>query len=214
MFTRVRNYYRNRVYSHRARWTLRRMLPFLKQTDKVLDVGAGDCRLCELIRRRVGCEVAAVDVEDFNVTSIPLTIFDGTTLPFDDDSFDVVLLVFVLHHAKDARAVLKEAQRVARRYVIVFEDINQTKWDRIAFRGFHVWLEWSQRIPKPHHELSPDDWSKLARELGFREHYREPVGRQLSIFASRHIAFVWEKQAAPRATDTVAPESSTAAGPL
>ena len=171
------------------------MKPFLSPDDRVLDVGAGDCRLCELIHRHVGCEVVPVDVEDYNKTSIPLTLYDGTTLPFDRDSFDVTLLVFVLHHARDARAVLEETMRVTRRYVIVFEDINQTLWDRWAFRGFHRWLEWSQRIPKPHHELSPDDWSKLASGLGFREHFRSPVGRQLGVFATRHIAFVWEKPA-------------------
>jgi len=191
----VRAYYRNRVYRHRARWTLRHMQPFLRPDDRVLDVGAGDCCLSELIHRKVGCEVVAVDVEDYNTTSVPLTLYDGTILPFEADSFDVSLLVFVLHHAKDARAVLEEAKRVTRRFVIVFEDMNHTLWDRWSFRGFHRWLEWSQKIPRPHHELSPGDWSKLASELGFHEHWQGPVGRQLGFFASRHIAFVWEKPA-------------------
>ena len=87
-------------------------MPFIKPSDRILDVGAGDCRLDVLLQKKVGCEVVPVDVEDFNETQLALTIFDGKRLPFPDDSFDAVLLIFVLHHAEDAQAVLAEARRV------------------------------------------------------------------------------------------------------
>jgi ubiquinone/menaquinone biosynthesis C-methylase UbiE len=182
-----------RVYQHRARWTARRLLPFLQPTDRVLDVGAGDCRLDEILTRQVGCEVVSVDVADYNKTSRQLTLFDGRVLPYEADSFDVALLIFVLHHAADPRAVLEEARRVCRRCVLVLEDVNWTAWDRWVFRGFHRWLEWSQKIPRPYHEWPPERWSQLALDLGFREAWRGLVGRQLGWFASRNIAFVWEK---------------------
>jgi ubiquinone/menaquinone biosynthesis C-methylase UbiE len=182
-----------RVYQHRARWAARRLHPLLQPNDRILDIGAGDCRLDELLMKEQKCEVDSVDVDDYNKTSRKLPLFDGRRLPFEADSFDVVLLIFVLHHAQDARAVLEEARRVCRRHVIVFEDVNWTLWDRWMFRGFHRWLEWSQRIARPYQEWPPERWSQLAVELGFREHWQGLLGRQLSCFASRHIGFVWEK---------------------
>ena len=192
-----------RVYQHRARWTLRHLAPFVRPGDRVLDVGAGDCRLDELLQRRLDCEVIPVDVADYNRTSLPLTLFDGQRLPFADDSFDVVLLVFVLHHAADAAAVLAEARRVARR-VVVFEDVNRTRWDRWMFRGFHRWLEWSQNIPRPYREWSPDRWSELAAASGLREQWHGLVGRQLSFLAPRHMVFVWDKAGAARTVRAIA----------
>ncbi len=190
------------IYEHRARWTLRRLRAHIKRTDHVLDIGAGDCRVDELLQRKVGCQVTPVDVEDFNTTSLPLTMFDGTRLPFKDDSFDVSLVIFVLHHAQDPRAVLAEARRVTRRHVIVFEDVNTTTWDRWTFRGFHRLLEWSEHISRPYHEWTPQQWTSLAQELGYREDYSGLAGRQLGPLASRHVQFVWhtaKERAASRA---------------
>jgi ubiquinone/menaquinone biosynthesis C-methylase UbiE len=182
-----------RVYKHRARWTWRRLRPWIAPGDRVLDVGAGDCRLDPLLQEKMGCDVVPVDVDDYNRTALPLTLFDGRHLPFPDDSFDVVLLIFVLHHAAEPEVVLREARRICRRRVVVFEDANLNLWDRWVFRLFHRWLEWSQRIPRPYHEWSPGQWSRLGSELGLREHAVCPLGRQLSYFASRHLAFIWEK---------------------
>jgi len=195
MFKRLWDRLVRRVYEHRARWTARRIAPFLRPGDRVLDVGAGDCRLDLILTAKCRCAVVPLDVDDYNTTSLPLTLYDGCHVPFPDDSFDVVLLIFVLHHATDARAVLLEAQRVCRRHVIVFEDVNQTVWDRWVFRVFHRWLAWSQKIPRPHREWDPERWSALARDLGFGERARTLLGRQLGYFASRHIAFVWQKSA-------------------
>jgi hypothetical protein len=186
---------RRRVYEHRARWTARHLARFIQPTDRVLDIGAGDCRLVLQLKKRVGCEIVPVDVEDFNVTDVPLTLFDGRRLPFPDDSFDVVLLIFVLHHAQDAGAVLTEARRVSRRSVIVFEDVTSGIWDRFVFRAFHRWLAWSERISYPFREWKPAQWSELAGSLGFREESSDALGRQLGIFSCRHVAFVWNKTA-------------------
>ena len=122
-----------------------------------------------------------------------LTLYDGKRLPFEDDSFDAVLLMFVLHHAEDAGAVLREARRVSRDRVIVLEDVTTSWWDRRMFRGFHRWLAWSERISYPHHEKGPAEWTQLAQSLGFRETTTAMLGRTLGPFSCRHIAFVWHK---------------------
>jgi ubiquinone/menaquinone biosynthesis C-methylase UbiE len=187
---------RRRVYGHRCRWTARKLMPFIKPSDRILDVGAGDCRLDVLLQKKVGCEVVPVDVEDFNETQLPLTMFDGKRLPFPDDSFDAVLLIFVLHHAEDAKAVLEEARRVSRKSVIVFEDVTSNFWDRLVFRGFHHWLAWSEKISYPFREWRPSQWSQLAEGLGLREEWSGIVGRQLGALSCRHVVFEWKKTTA------------------
>jgi ubiquinone/menaquinone biosynthesis C-methylase UbiE len=184
---------RKRVYGHRARWTQRHLMPYIRPADSVLDVGAGDCRLAALLQRKIGCKVTPVDVEDFNQTDLPLTLFDGEHLPFGDNTFDVVLLIFVLHHAKDARPVLDEARRVSRRSVIVFEDVTSSVWDRMMFRGFHRWLDWSEKISYPYREWQPPQWTELAQSLGLKQVSATPTDRQLGMFSCRHVIFEWAK---------------------
>ncbi len=171
-------------------------------------MGAGDCLLDRYLMDQLGCEVVPVDVGDSNQTSLPLTVYDGHRLPFADDSFDVVLLIFVLHHTRDPRAVLSEAKRVCRRHVIVFEDINLTFWDRLVFRGFHHLIQWTHNIGRPFHIWPPERWAQLGEELGFRVHWRGMIGRQLGYLASRHIGFVFEKEEQVAAAPWL-PERST-----
>ena len=52
-------------------------------------------------------------------THIPVEIFDGTNLPFENDSFDVVLFSDVLHHTSDPVTPQREARRVARQCVLI-----------------------------------------------------------------------------------------------
>lgn len=183
----------DRVYEHRARWAARRILPFLKENDTVIDIGAGDCRVDEILQRRGKVVVTPVDVEDFNRSSLKVLLFDGKHLPFPDDHFDVALFLFVLHHAEDVEAVLAEARRVTRRAVIVFEDLNKNWWDRFTFRMFHKWLKVSEKIEYPFREWTPDQWTVLANKVGLKEQSRQPLGRDIGIIASRHLAFEWVK---------------------
>lgn len=185
------------VHKHRANWTLRRLESWIKRTDRVVNLGAGDCRLDLMLRDRIGCEVIPVDVDDYNETNLELTLYDGVNLPFEDDCFDVVTLIFVLHHAEDPEAVLKEAKRVCRRHIIAFEDINLTWWDRQIFRGFHRFLKWSQGFPTPTIEWKPHQWISLAEKSGLKVKWQGNIGRQLGYFASRHVAYIWEKAEAP-----------------
>jgi len=193
VFNRLVSYVRKKVYAHRARWTARHLRSFIKRENRVLDIGAGDCRLAKLLVKRIGCEVVPVDVEDFNDTDLPLTLFDGKRLPFDDDSFDVVLLIFVLHHAEDVKACLEEARRVARQSVVVFEDVTTGLWDRFVFRTFHHWLAWSEKISYPYREWRPAQWTELAKSLELSQAAAIPLGRQLGMFSCRHVAFEWRK---------------------
>jgi SAM-dependent methyltransferase len=52
-------------------------------------------------------------------TRIPVEAFDGQHIPHDNDSFDAVMLVDVLHHAENPLGLLEEALRVSRNVVLI-----------------------------------------------------------------------------------------------
>ena len=188
----------DRVYRFRARWSARRILPWVTAQDRVLDIGAGDCNLDLELQRAAGCTVVPVDVADGNRTDLPLQLYDGRTLPFPDASFDVGMMLFVLHHAEDPGALLRDAMRVCRR-IIAFEDVNTSWWDRKTFRRTHWVYDKFLDIRYPHHEWPPERWSALAREAGLAERWSGPIGRQFGYLSTRHIMYVWEPRQPARA---------------
>ena len=93
---------------------------WLPAGPSVLDVGCGDGAVAkQLAALRPDLQIQGLDVLIRRETQIPVRSFDGRQIPEGDGSFDVVLLVDVLHHAHDPAALLREAKRVARRAIIV-----------------------------------------------------------------------------------------------
>lgn len=86
----------------------------------ILDVGCGDGLLCAALgAKRPDMTLRGIDVLPREHTHIPVEMFDGVRIPFEDDSFDAVLFSDVLHHTGDPTVLLREARRVARRCVLI-----------------------------------------------------------------------------------------------
>jgi SAM-dependent methyltransferase len=130
------------VEKARAEFNYRSIREQVPRGCKVLDVGAWSCYLGELLRDRLGCEVLSLDVVNANKTDMPFQVFDGTALPVDSRSYDVVLFLYVLHHAPDDQPLLDEAGRVLRDggCLLIAEDCVDGLWNRALAVGFHIWL--------------------------------------------------------------------------
>ena len=114
-----------RVMRLRARRKVDLIAPHLPRLTgaSVLDLGAAEGYVGRELSVRIRANIVLADVRDLNRTSLPHVIFDGRHLPFDDDQFDAVLLIFVLHHAADPMALLAEARRVCNGRIIIVESI-------------------------------------------------------------------------------------------
>ena len=144
---------------------------------RVLDLGCGDGQVAvALMRRRADLALEGVDVLVRPITHIPVTQYDGKTLPFDDASFDHVTIVDVLHHTDDPAAILKEAGRVARKSVVIKDHLREG-WlagpvlrlmDWVGNRGHNVRL--------PYNYLDSQQWRSAFEQAGLRE-----TGRQEQI---------------------------------
>lgn len=117
--------------------------PHIPRGSAVLDIGAWDGLLGQALAGERDCRVLGVDVVDRNQTGVPFRTFDGRTLPVTaGERFDVVLLLYVLHHAADDLNLLREARRVLAPggCVIVGEDVVEGLGQRLRTVGFHVFL--------------------------------------------------------------------------
>jgi SAM-dependent methyltransferase len=111
------------VYAARLAELVRRIGPHLQAGDRVLDVGCGFGALGRALMdspdvpndvRVEGLESAVREQQ-----LIPIHAYDGERIPFEDDSFGVVILADVLHHEAEPHRLLSECVRVSRRLLII-----------------------------------------------------------------------------------------------
>ena len=113
--------------------TLSLIEPHLRPGDTVLDVGCGSAYVTWQLAQQHAGPVLAADIVDLRKKETPhFALYDGIRLPFDDDSVDLVMLNFVLHHIpNDVKPrAFAEVRRVTRRAVFVAEDTPRNFVDR------------------------------------------------------------------------------------
>jgi SAM-dependent methyltransferase len=90
--------------------------PFLIN-GSVLDLGCGDARVAQLLAKD-GFKVEVADVYKnsyVDEVNLPFKLLDQNGIvPYNDNQFDNILLITVLHHCNDPVFVFKEAHRVTR----------------------------------------------------------------------------------------------------
>ena len=138
------------VYVHRRRVIALRdhLAGLLPPDSSVLDIGSGDGFLAYLIKkRRTDIEIIGTDVLIRKKTHIPVNEFDGQVLPYDDELFDAVTLVDVLHHTQDPIILLNEAARVSRKYIVIKDH---------TLNGIfaHATLKFMDRVGNAHHGVA------------------------------------------------------------
>lgn len=133
---------------------------------RVLDVGCGD-----------QTELVGVDVLPREHSHIPVQMFDGTRIPFADRSFDLVLFSDVLHHTKDPRILLQEAQRVASKHVLIKDHYREGVLANARLR-FMDWVGNARfGVALPYNYWTERQWHAAWRELGLQpEHLVTSLG--------------------------------------
>lgn len=140
-----------------------------KEVLSVLDVGAGTGEMAQAISSfRPELIFSGVDVYIRPKTFIPVVKYDGDRLPFDDDSFDAVITVDVLHHCDDPVAVLKECARVSKRFVIIKDHVSDSVYDE-KILAFMDWVGNSAHgVVLPYNYLSTSDWASAFDKAGLK----------------------------------------------
>lgn len=103
-----------------------------------LDIGSGNGAMSRRIEVETngGAEIQCIDLCTHHYSAAAgASTYDGTFLPYKDKSFDFAMLIDVLHHSVDPRALLLEASRVASRFVIV-KDHKYKHWHESMVLSF------------------------------------------------------------------------------
>jgi SAM-dependent methyltransferase len=143
----------------------------------VLDVGSGDGTIAKMISAtRPDIRIEGADVLIRPFTAIPTRQYDGLHLPFGSRSFDVVMLVDVLHHTPDPGAVLREAARVARQKVVIKDHLTD-RWGSVPILRFMDWVgNAPHEVSLPYNYQSRAQWLELLTRAGLRiETWREDL---------------------------------------
>jgi len=95
---------------------------------KVLEVGAGDGSILKLLsENNFAEELHALEISESGLIQIAskkiahlksAQLFDGYTLPFENNEFDLVILTHVLEHVEHERILLREIHRVSKQLLI------------------------------------------------------------------------------------------------
>lgn len=174
----------------------------------LLDLGCGDGSWARWITDELpGLDAHGVDVLDGCTSDIAFEVYDGRRLPYGDWHFDVVLVLSVLHHARDPEGLVSEISRVSRSgaKVLVVEDIASSRVQTFltkvedlyanrmrnfwrALTGTHRWA--MTGVPMTYEYRSYPDWVSI---FGVR---RLALVEMMSIphFMIEHGVFVFEKQ--------------------
>lgn len=135
--------------------------------QSVLDVGCGHAYVTKALQDKFpNIRFVGVDVKVRDNPAIPVTAYDGKTLPFEDKSFDAVMMIDVLHHTDDPVATLKECVRVAKQFVLVKDHIADSFYDDLRLR----FLDWFGNrpfgIPMTYEYLSSQEWEEAFAAAG------------------------------------------------
>ncbi len=162
-------------YRYDGRWRVvaERMAEHYNLTpgQKVLDVGCGMAHLLyEFTQVVPGIEVSGIDISKYALEHAKEEIRDrlqcgsATELPFEDDSFDLVISLTTLHNLKvfDLKRAVREIERVSREnsYIMVEsfrndeEEVNMLYWQLTCASYYAV-----------------DEWEWLYKEWGYTGDY-------------------------------------------
>ena len=99
---------------------------YILRDSQILDLGCGSGIVSKEFERFFNSEVLGLDIIDIRVMPIPFRLYQGNDLKFlKDNSYDTVLINFVLHHCQNPIELLKESKRVSKEIIVLHENIPE-----------------------------------------------------------------------------------------
>jgi len=185
------SYYRffSKAYQKAAQRMCLDCQDFIQKGSKILDLGCGSGIVGRSFQKFFQAEVIGVDIKDNRIYPIPFELIDGRKLPFPEKSFDVVLINYVLHHSEDPILLLKEAKRVARDKIVIYEDLPEGFLSRIICKIHGISFDKIFRNQSQTSFKLEEEWGKIFREIRLNNIFKKrinnfPVKKELFILIS------------------------------
>jgi len=143
----------------------------IKKGDRILDVGCGKGFLLYDFTKVVpGVEVVGIDISEYAIQNSKeeirdrLQVGDATNLPFDDNSFDLVISITTLHnlHCNDLDVALREIERVGKKNKYVCVESYRTEEEKANLLYWQVTCEAFN---------TPEEWEWWFKRTGYTGDY-------------------------------------------
>lgn len=183
------------VFDRRIEVLTRTLADFIPANARVLDIGCGSGALAKRIMAlRPDVTIEGIDVLVRPGTEIPVTEFDGDTIPWPDGHFDIALFVDVLHHTEAPARLLAEAKRVSKGGIVIKDHFREGVLADATLR-FMDWVGNAQHgVVLPYNYLSDGEWRGIWSKLGLKvERLTDKVGLYPAPFSwlfDRRLHFV------------------------
>lgn len=136
-----------------------------KEASRWLDVG-GSWGFCANELRKKGFLAFVLDVVKPAVQAVPVFVYPGDKIPFRDGSWDVVSMITMLHHVPQPQALVEEAVRVSKKYVLLTEDLDGFGgrfWTVLRDMIFNL-----EFFGHPKQFRGQDEWTAFFEKCGLR----------------------------------------------
>jgi SAM-dependent methyltransferase len=183
------------VFGRRIEVLTRTLADFIPANARVLDIGCGSGLLAKRIMKlRPDITIEGIDILVRPGTEIPVTQFDGDTIPWPDGHFDIALFVDVLHHTEAPARLLAEAKRVSKEGIVIKDHFREGAFADATLR-FMDWVGNAQHgVVLPYNYLSDPEWRGIWSRLGLKvERLTDKVGLYPAPFSwlfDRRLHFV------------------------
>jgi ubiquinone/menaquinone biosynthesis C-methylase UbiE len=105
-------------------------------------------------------------VVDYRKKPIDFQLFrEGERIPFDDKSFDYTFIMEVLHHSDDPEHLLKEAVRVTRGSLVIFEDVVTSRSRLLFMYGLDILMNIRHGVNLPLNFRSENVWIQIFQQM-------------------------------------------------
>lgn len=176
--------------------------PLLPAQGRTLEVGAGSGRMSVFLSSRANLETVLVDcsAEALRVAQNnyrlakqkgEFILGEAHRLPFEDDSFDVILSLGLLEHFEDAQPPVDEMVRVLKRGGLFYAAIAPRKFRTLTCLDFLIKLDFLTDKSDRHFEqrLSKDEIHQMLKRAGLEGIDVFPAG----VFPPRVPLLPWSK---------------------
>lgn len=143
----------------------------LTEKSSVLDVGCGKgFMLHDLVAALPGINVAGIDISNYAIENCVepmrpfLQVADAREIPFEDNSFDVVISITTLHNLnkKDFIIAIKEIERVSKKQSFITLDAYRNEEERLAMEAWNLTALTVMHV---------DKWKEFFNEIGYTGDY-------------------------------------------
>lgn len=143
----------------------------LTEDTSVLDIGcAKGYMLHDFKELAPNLTIAGIDISEYAIENAMKTVSpflivgDAKKLPYEENSFDLVISINTLHNLlrEECKQALREIQRVSRKHAFITVDAWRTEEEKERF------LKWNLTALTYMHV---DDWRKLFEEVEYQGDY-------------------------------------------